>query len=888
MAESSNSSANSSANAGSQNAAATSSATSQNAATGSQSVSLGNAAATNSSNSSGNDGGFSSGFSGLSFSNGQFSVNSNGNFSGGLPGFGGFSNTNEAFSNVTYQNNQTEPTMTVDEVYGKSNQARVESQGDYAALSNEKSNVETSTFGKQDAISVTPLSVTENKAEADNAAVQSIEGLTFEQKDKQSQDVLDSRKSRDEAEAEDKSNQMRNQIRALNENKVTDEDADSFFKIGESRQEKAFNEEDGKRSTELKQQEQQLNIVNQEVAKQRTNVENAETALTEAQAEAEAADKQMVQANTRLSNIQQALIDADKYNDSRAYEKATNELYSIAEEFGVDYDALRGDAEKTVDGPKMLANEILSISYQRLSEAIDKVTAAKESLTQCKNSYEDISKQQKNLQAQYNKNKKGYDSWRTDAWAKVTNSPDYSFDNTISEIAKSTDPLAPEAAQALTDVQTSRSEIQDAASKLTSNLENANDADIATFINACTQYNKNVKAALKGNRFANTDFNETFTRGVADANNFTVTLADGSTMNFSEFATEMATKSPQIAAAMYNAKADSLETDGHPVLAKINRALAGAMDSWFGSKLGFADNQVRSQFNQMAKTDARATYAAYNNVLNDPDAKPEVKAEAQAAIAQSNSLMTASTALQASTGFFSGIGDSYSDGVYGKTDPGALNTYQKTLNTISNFARITLGLGITPGANKAYQNMFYMAGDEVNRSLLFNKDFDADGFALCQEYGNSAAANMIVGAGELATSIALMFNPATLQMGINLAIDSVQAFFDGIYGVQKDARKSQQYTEQVLSYFKDAQGIAAKSGNEEAVNTFTGAISQIENFELQSDEVNDLDKWLEGSGSNTADNGKFNQSLSYDEWLRLIEADPTMQDYAKKLIAEKR
>ena len=245
--------------------------------------------------------------------------------------------------------------------------------------------------------------------------------------------------------------------------------------------------------------------------------------------------------------------------------------------------------------------------------------------------------------------------------------------------------------------------------------------------------------------------------------------------------------------------------------------------------------------------------------------------------------MVASTALKASTGFFSGIGDSMSDGVYGKTDPGKLNGYQEALSTASNLAKIVLGLGVTPGANEAYQNMYYLAGAKVNESGLFTTDFDGDGFALCQEYGNHAAVGMIAGAGELATGVALMFNPATFIMGLNLSIDAVQTFFDGLYGVQKEVNKSIKYSGEVLNYFNEAKGIVAETGNEEAISTIDGAIKQIEDFQLKSDEVGNLDNWLEGSGSNTADNGKFNQALSYDEWLKLIEADPVMQEYAKSL-----
>ena len=73
-------------------------------------------------------------------------------FSGSGVDFGkGLSDSGKTSETVS----KSEPVMTVDEVYGKGNQSIVERQGDYAASSNEKSNVETSTFGKQDNISVT-------------------------------------------------------------------------------------------------------------------------------------------------------------------------------------------------------------------------------------------------------------------------------------------------------------------------------------------------------------------------------------------------------------------------------------------------------------------------------------------------------------------------------------------------------------------------------------------------------------------------------------------------------------------------------------------------------------------------------------------------------------
>ena len=90
---------------------------------------------------------------------------------------------------------------------------------------------------------------------------------------------------------------------------------------------------------------------------------------------------------------------------------------------------------------------------------------------------------------------------------------------------------------------------------------------------------------------------------------------------------------------------------------------------------------------------------------------------------------------------------------------------------------------------------------------------------------------------------------------------------------------------EILEYFKGAEQTNGLS--EEAHEVITNAITQIENFELKSDEVGNLDNWLEGSGSNTASNEKFNQSLTYDEWLKLIEADPTMREYAKSIAKKK-
>lgn len=862
------------------------------------------------------------------------------------------------YNNTSYSNNKSEPTMTVDEVYDKStetgvlgNQSVVENQGDYAATSNEKSNVETSTLGKQDNITVTPESVTENSGTVKNDTIQSVEGLDFQQKDKESQDVLEAKKNRDDAETEDKANQMKEQLIANQEsvkdktNLTADEkEAINKFQIGNS----GFEEQNKAKLNELNQQNQKLeNAKNEE--------KDAIVAAKKAEAEAKKADKDVEEALS-LENRAKQLADrlAEKAQETRLakgdsllgalgklgkgavspfvrdpeLQSLEREAENLAKALGTDAADILGKntlgdilpgGKSTLLGT--VQENLVNTAADRLAVAKDNQQKAQETAKSAKAYATESTTKVQEAQANYDKANQEYTTWKTEYWAgvekakaeeeaaakaktvtpeapKVTTTPtlskaDQATQTALNSIASSTT-LSPEqkaqAEQSLTDLKSARQAVEDAASKVTSNLENVKPEDIKTYFETTKQFEKKTEDALKGNPLTKTDYNRTFTKAIVDAIDFKVTLADGTVKNYSDFMMDMATKSPAIAQAMYEAKAARLEEDGHPILAKIERTKASMVETWLGSKLTLADNQVRNQFNQMAKTNMRATVATYNNVLKDKTGKYSEgeKAEASAAIHQANSLMIASTALRATTGFLPGIGDSMKDGVYGKTNPKDLNAYQKTLNTIDNFAKITLGLGITPGANVAYQNMYYMAGAKVGESGLFSKDFDKDGFALCQEYGNNAAANMIAAVGELATGVVMFFNPAMSGIGFNLAIDSVKTFINGLYGVQKDTRKSQQYTREILSYFEEAKDIVAETGNKEAVDSISNGITQIENFELKSDEVGNLDNWLEGSGSNTATNEKFNQALSYDEWLKLIEADPTMQDYAKKLIAEKK
>ena len=804
---------------------------------------------------------------------------------------------------------ETEPTMTVDEVYD--NQPVVEKQGDYYASSNEKSNVKSSTFGNQDEISVTPTSVTENKGMVGNGAIQSVEGLNFQQKDKASQEVLDSKKKRDEAEEEDKADNMRNKLKNNLFSSAQQEGGENF-KVGTSEAEKAFNEENAKRQAQLEQKKKTADDAANKSKKIKQDYEQKEQELNE----------------TR-KNILSFLDDLDKIDNEfeTLFYKISNQQVNNKEQLKLkeaqikksqeDYKQnILNTAAKCNLNIELKEVDPIFISNEVLDEVNNILTQKEEELNILAEEGEKASEERYDTDVDYRKYKKDYNNWKktqeenlkagTTPESETPSNPEpqptsepqpetpqsgaeSSHKGAMEAIENSknaTPEQKAEAEEALTNLEESRQTLAESAAKARS----GNPADMDAYQKALETYNKNLKKAQKiGNRWSQTDFNPEYTKAVAKANDFKVTLSDGTEMEYSVFAAEEAAKSPQYAKAMYEAKAVKLEKE-HPILAKIERRKAEWSQTWLGSKLTLADNKVRDQFNQMAKTDMRATYAAYNNILNDTTGKysEEDKAEASKAINQANALMTASAALQASTRFLSSIGDSPSDGISGTTDPEALNAWQKTLNTVDNLAKITLGLVISPAANEAYQNMYYVAGSKVNESGLFTTDFDNDGFVLGQEYGNNAATSMIAGAGELAVGIAMLFNPSSTASGINLIVDSFNTFNNGLHGVQKEVDKAQKYTQQVLEYLTEAEDIAESSGNEEAVQEITNAITQIENFELKADEVGNLDNWLEGSGSNTTSNEKFNQALTYDEWMKLIETDPAMRDYAKKLMAEKK
>ena len=862
-------------------------------------------------------------FTGLTFSDGKFSApggkGTNGNSTTGNSikgitlgsvgtGLGldgsigeGIGLTTQSNTSTTAEPTKAEPVMTVDEVYGKGNQSIVENQGDYEAASNEKSNVETQTFGKQDEISFTPLSITENKGEVENDAIGLFEGLDFQQKDKAAQEVMDAKKARDEAEAEDKSDKAREQL-AANESEENEENAFDF-KIGERDEEianadknvkdaqaevdnlKAI-QENNKISKYLENEDgiKEISLAKDMLDKTFEEVKQDEAELAKAEAKAKA-----VPFSAKLK----VMVNRAKAELQAKKEEINNAVNMFMEKFGEDSVKNLMNAESV--------ESFISKEQSKISDLNKSLDEAQSKLSVSKKAYNDLV-ESKYVSAKSDKTKESIsgivDTPLAEPAPTNKSNAEVSFESARNEInnANIAEETKSKAIETVNNVEAVTKSVNDAADALAANPNDP--ATIEAYVNAVKTYNENVENALKGNPLAKTDFNKAFTEMVAKSNDFDITMPDGTKVSYAEFAAEKAVESPALAKGLYEAKAKTLADEGHTVLAAIENAKAKMVTTWLGSKFTFADNQVRSQFNQMAKTDMRATYATYNNVLSDPNATPEQRADAEAQIAQAKSLMTASAALQASTGFLSGIGDSMKDGVYGVTDPNALTVSQKTMNTISNFAKVVLGLGVTPGANKAYQNMYYLAADKVNKSNLFGKDFDGDGFALCQEYGNNAAADMIAGVGELATGIALFFNPATASMGLNLAVDSLQTFLDGLYGVQREAQKSVKYSSEIVSYLREAKDIVSDAGTEKEKTVSTAgvtidrvidsAISQIENFELKSDEANNLDNWLEGSGSNTTDNEKFNQSLTYDEWLKLIEADPTMQEYAKKLIAEKK
>ena len=842
------------------------------------------------------------------------------------------------------------------------NQSITEEQGDYDTSSKENSNVQTSTIGKQDEITTTPDTITENKGVISNSNIQSVEGLDFQQKDKED---LTSKKERDKAEEEDKSEQIMNNLRAEGEkvaaaNKENKENKE--FQIGNKDKKEKELEDNVKAATKNrenleKEMEEAKNEQKTKGDKMAINYKDRQDANKTLESIAEKAG---IKSNTK--ELPTRLDDADEYLTDEEVEgiisNSSKSLGKYADEYA---DALRNAHEK---------NQTFQDARKEYRESSERLDELNYEFEEAKKAEEDANKGLEDYRNEHNtdvipenpavpeekpeiteeskivpeelppeekpavpevpeeKTEKSEAEKQADALRKEANETRNKIENGQYKTEKERR-QAEEEADALDNLANSTEKVNNASQPIIDKgVENCTPKEIKTYVDAVEEYNNNLKEAnaLSSNK---TDYDRTYTSMVAKSNDFT--LPNG--QKYSDFAIDMATKSPAIAKGLYEAKANDYKAkaeqaakDGHKVsawwnntMSKIESLKSNMSQSFIGSKLTSADNKVRDQFNQMAKTNMKATYAAYNNVLNNQDKySPEDVADAKGQIAQANALMTASTALKASTGAFSGLGDSVKDGKYGTTDPNALNAYQKTLNALDNTAKITLGLGILPGANEAYQNMYYMAGGKVENSLLFNSFLDdKDGFAFCQEYGNNAAVGMITGTAQLTTGIALMFatplaagvlsNPiaanlvpflskgapvnSITELGAKMMTDGIATFGNSLWGVKGEVDKSIKLNNQITSYLEDARNIVSVSNNQQAKDTIDNAIKEIttktEDFKIDSNEVGNLDNWLEGSGSNTADNGKFNQALSYEDWLKLIQADPAMQEYAKKLAAEK-
>lgn len=965
--------------------------------------------------------------------------NSNPNY-GGAPTSSPYSTTGSGSKrgsgtkHTTTSTVKDEPVMTVDEVYGKEKKTvsgyntasnttssvtssylpSVEKQGDYAASSNEKSVVKTDTFGKQDEISVTPELITENKGEVGNDTIQSVEGLDFQQKDKESQAVLDSKKSRDEVEAEEKADSMRDKLRNLNKETTETDTTETDLAIGESDAEKSYKEQDASYVQKLNEQKAALNDTEESLR------------LTKAQLDIDARNVEKNKANTQqaLDFVNNAIDSIENgtdngspatYDDNEEYnlivsrynngikrkttvetleelktklesrmESYENGTTPIQKELAADqkryeydlklYELDRSDFEESVQSytdwkqgadekvkngevpdvwePKSSIDEYNRIQAEQGEEYTkDSVEIMKEynvrdynNIIEQLKAYDPNSEEYQNakrelstlirqsmgtnpdnslipqrLWREYQYSQKPEDVIETAEKIRdyITNEYDTKEDEWINNIredllgSNASEEVKTEISESLDKVENSRNELLGVVSEIPDrqSIYNLTDEQINTYVDANQKYLDNLKEANnKGLKLANTDFNTEYAKDISLANDFDIKFADGSTMSYSDFVLNMALQSPRLAESMYNAKAEKYEKEGKKLLADLERLKAKMCKNDFGIHLVGADNKVRNQFIQMCETNERATYAAYDNVLNDPNAKPADKVDAEIQMTQAKLLSRAADTLKASTGL-GGIGNSVNDTVYGQTDPNYLSTYQRVLNTTQDVVKIILGAGVTPGAVDAWNNFYNTASDKIKSSDMFNfiYDFDPDkdGFNAFQEVDNNATVGLVSGTVGLGTGTAMLFNPSTIGIGVNLIKDSVQIIIDNLYGIQGDVQKSREYTEQVLDYFKEARDMAQDAGNQEVIDIIDDAINKIttrnvsydatgdnnvtvtENFELGQDEVSDFDSWIEGSGSNTADNEKFNQSLTYEEWLKLIEADPTMREYAKNLLKDK-
>lgn len=742
-------------------------------------------------------------------------------------------------------NKYTASGLTVDEVFGSNKRQEYTSgvldgsQGDYAASRNESSKVTGTTISDQSTVNQNAKMKSENVGLVENKNIDAVEGLVSKQKDKENENVLEARKRKDEAEAEDKSNKMTDFIKgniegaakSISDALTKGEKGENFdFKVGDkSKEQKALDEA----NKNLKTSEASWNAFQKSVDNAFNKVDSAVTGVKD----------------YGIPEEELTWNDVTFTNPVNGH----TESFSIPEYTGDDSEAMR--------------------AIQKLSSAFTSYKAICNEAANAKSTYEKDKQAVADAEAAL---KASYETPATPAKPAPAETSKAVAETGTSDLEALKAAVAtPEEAQIVDNLIASQNAIKEQTAKVANNLNDMSAA--AEWVEANKTYLDNLKKTQ--DTFSNrTNFNKDYAKSIASATDFDVTTADGRKMSYSQVATDLVTKSPEIASEMYLKDAEKKTGIGK----WLDERKADLVKSWAGSKITGVDNDIRNQFNQMADLNMRATYAAYNNVINDPNTTPELRAEAEGKIAQANALKSASAALNASTGFFDGA-MSYNGKTLGTTDPEKLSGFQKATTAVKEFGQIALNLGVLPGANKAYQEIYYLnQGNEGLLSKVFGADLDKDGFAWTQEYGNNAAAQAVAAVGEMGIGLALASNPATAQYGITMLGTSFKNAANAVNGINTQTNDVIGLTEALIKYYE--MGLQVEGIPEEAVFAMRDGVTQIENFKLKSDEVGQFDDWLEGSGNSTASNEKFNQALTFDEWMKLIESDETMREYAKKMV----
>src|SRR5574344_1304889 len=147
--------------------------------------------------------------------------------------------TNATTKTPTSDNSTYGNKISVDSVFGTgvNGHASASTSGNYQAYANEKSNVDSQTFNNQPEVTVTPISAMVNKGTVSNNDISSVDGLLMTNKDKESEEVLDSTKRRNQNEEDETAgNKMRDYIRGINDKADTSTDeekaATDEFKLG--------------------------------------------------------------------------------------------------------------------------------------------------------------------------------------------------------------------------------------------------------------------------------------------------------------------------------------------------------------------------------------------------------------------------------------------------------------------------------------------------------------------------------------------------------------------------------------------------------------------------------------------------------------------------------